>query len=443
VPSPLSMVVHGGRPLDGQVPVSGYKHALTVLIAAAIAMDLPVTVLNVPDITESAVLARILDHMGAGGGLAGGVWTLDPRPMRSRPVPARLSGLIHGSLYLVPALLARFGEVSFVDAGGDRIGPAELAGSRPTDQVAAVLERFGATVGTTGGLHAKARRLRACSIDLMDFSTDPLRLRGPRASSATKTAMILAAVADGTTMLRHPVDRDATWELGDFLRSCGATLSREDDTWCVQSGTSRSPVEHRLISDSTGIVTYIACAVRTGGSLKLTGLTADRTRRAIGSELRVLADMGVPLTWGPDWLSVHRAEELSPVRLEIECNGFSTDAHPILAVPLLDARGVSRITDHVWTNRFSYVRVLTEMGARAEVTGNTVELHRSRLRPAEGPLFPTDSRAAAAAVVAALGVDGATRIVDVGHLDRSYELLIERLRAVGASIDAGTSTEGA
>src|SRR5207302_179684 len=158
--------------------------------------------------------------------------------------------------------------------------------------------------------------------------------------------------------------------------------------------------------------------------------------RAIGDELRLLTEMGVPLSWGSDWLHVDGPVDPLPVDLVIEGNGLSTDAHPILAVPLLRASGISRITDHVWTSRFAYVRLLEQMGARAEVAGNTLTLHPSQLRPPDEPLLPTDSRAAAAAIVAALGVHGETRIVDrAGHLNRSYELLAARLVEAGASIE--------
>jgi UDP-N-acetylglucosamine 1-carboxyvinyltransferase len=435
------MVVHGGRELRGRVPISGYKHALTVVVAAAVALDRQVTLRNVPDMTESRVLKDILDHMGATGSLAGGLWRLDTRPMRSVPVPARLSSRIHGSLYLVPALLARFGEVSFVGAGGDRIGPEEQGGLRPVDQVVEVLRRFGATVQTSGGLHARARRLTGCSIDLMEFTTDAGRrhLRGPRVSGATKTALILSAAAQGVTTLRNPLDRDATRELRDFLRVCGTRVSQEDDGWSIEPAGGGGSVSYRLISDSTGIFTFIACAAFVGGSLELTGITGERTWHAIRDELELMERMGVPLTRHDDSLQVRGPGEIRPVEIEIECNGFSTDAHPLLAVPLLRATGVSRITDHVWTNRFAYVRLLEQMGARVEVTGNTVELRPSHLRAPPEPILPTDSRAAAAAVVAALGTRGDTRIEDRGgHLDRSYELLIARLRAVGASVEGNS-----
>jgi len=438
--APRSLVVQGGHSLRGRVPISGYKHALTLLVAAAVALDRRVTIRNVPTMTESVVLRRILARMGAAGDLAGGVWELDPGSMRSAPVPFRLSGRIHGSLYLVPALLARFGEVTFAGAGGDRIGPVEEGGSRPTDQVAAVLRRFGATVQTSGGLHASARRLRGCSIDLMEFSTHSERLRGPRASSATKTALILAAAADGTTRLRHPVDREATRELCDFLQACGASIERDGDTWTVRPGHRNSRPAHELISDSTEIVTFIACAAHVGGELRLTGITGPRTRRAIEAELQLLSEMGVPLHWEGDELVVRGPGELRPRELVVECNGFSTDAHPIVAVPLLGAAGVSRITDHVWTNRFAYVGLLHQMDAMATVTENTVTLFRSRLRPAANPLVPTDSRAAAAAVVAALGVPGTTRITDAGHLDRSYERLVDKLRDAGALVEVDSTS---
>src|SRR5439155_13506169 len=188
--------------------------------------------------------------------------------------------------------------------GGDRIGPPERGGSRPTEQVAAVLERFGAAVDCSAGLYAAAPRLRGCTIDLMEFSSHRHRLRGPAASSATKTALILAGVASGRTILRHPVDRDATRELGDFLQTCGATVTRDGDTWQIEGGAGDDAVAHHLISDGTEIVTFLACAVRARARLRLTGITGERTWLAIADEVRVLRDSGLPLMCGPDWLEV-------------------------------------------------------------------------------------------------------------------------------------------
>jgi UDP-N-acetylglucosamine 1-carboxyvinyltransferase len=443
-PAPCSIVVRGGHELRGEVPIAGYKHALTVIVGAAVAMGRSVTLHNVPDTTESRVLERIVCEMGASSRMAGGTWTLDTGPMRSMPVPAMLGGLVHGSLYLVPAMLARFGEVSFAGAGGDRIGPPEAGGRRPTAQIGTVLERFGATVDATAGLYATASRVRGCEIDVLELSTHPRRLRGPAASSATKTALIMAATADGSTTLRHPVDRDATRELCDFLRACGLAVAQDGETWRVDGGGGggRDPIDHHLISDSTEIVTYAACAARTRATLRMTGITGDRSWTALASELEVLRGIGLPLRIEGDSLHVGSAERLEPAFLEIECNGFSTDAHPLLALVLLGADGESRITDHVWTSRFAYTELLTAMGARLRVDGNTVTLHPSRLRQPVAPLVPTDSRAAAVAVVAGLGVTGTTTIEDAGHVDRSYERLAGKLHHVGARIETRPSGPG-
>jgi UDP-N-acetylglucosamine 1-carboxyvinyltransferase len=309
-----------------------------------------------------------------------------------------------------------------------------------------VLERFGARVSTAGGLHARAADLRGCEIDVLDFSTDPARLRGPRTSSATKTALILAAVAEGRTTLRHPGNHEATRELRDFLRACGATITGAGDVWHVEAGAAAGDreVPYRLISDSTGILTYAACAAHVGCLLQITNITGDRTRPAIREELRAMEEMGVPLTWGPndETLSVGWAEDIRPIELDVECNGFSTDAHPLFVVPLLRARGVSRITEHVWEDRFAYARLLTEMGARLAVRDSTLEIHPSELRPPSAPLTPTDSRAAAVAILAALGVHGTTTVLDAGHLDRSYETFVERLRSAGAWIEEAPSSDG-
>lgn len=429
-------MVRGGDSLRGRVVISGYKHALTVIVAAAVAQGLRVTLRNVPDTTETRVLWRILEELGAVGTLEGGVWDLDTTTMRSAVVPVDLSTRIHGSLYLAPALLARFGEVSLGRTGGDRIGPVELGGGRPIGQVAAVLERFGARVSTREGIRASARRLRGCAIDVMEFSSHPDRLRGPQTSSATKTALILAGAAERASFLRNPVVGGATRELCDFLRACGGEVREEADSWCIQTGASSRHVVHEIISDGTEIATFIAAVAHAGGSLLLTGITEQRTRVAMADELNAVAEMGVSLSWTRTGLHVRSTGRLRPLQLVIECNGFSTDAHPLLAVPLLRAEGVSRITDHVWTNRLAYVDLLAQMGARTRISGPTVELWPSRLHPPEERLLPGDSRAAAAAVVAALGVAGTSRIVDEDdHLGRSYERLASKLRSVGATVD--------
>jgi UDP-N-acetylglucosamine 1-carboxyvinyltransferase len=435
-PEPRSIVIRGGRHLRGEVPIAGYKHALTVIVGAAVALGRSVTLRNVPDITESRVLERIVCELGAYSRLAGGTWELDTGPMRSLPVPARLSGLVHGSLYLVPGMLARFGEVSFAGAGGDRIGPAEDAG-RPDAQIGTILERFGASVDASAGIYATAGSVRGCAIDVMELSSHPERLRGPAVSSATKAALIMAAAATGSTTLRHPVDRDATRELCDFLLASGVAVVREGKTWHVEGGggSSGEPIDHYLISDSTEIVTYAACATQVRASLRLTGITGQRTWAAIGPELDILRGVGLPLRVDHDSLHVESPDRLEPARVAVESDGCSTDAHPLLALVLLGASGRSQITDHVWTNRFAYTELLAAMGARLRVEGNTVTLRRSRLRAPAAPLVPADSRAAAVAVLAGLGATGTTTIEDGGHVDRSYERLVEKLRDVGAEIE--------
>jgi UDP-N-acetylglucosamine 1-carboxyvinyltransferase len=300
------------------------------------------------------------------------------------------------------------------------------------------MERFGATVQRHGPgtfRATAARGLRSCEIDILDFSTDPVRLRGPRASSATKTALILAAVAEGRTTIRNPVERDATWELSDFLQACGCSVEHDHEAWHVEAGSHAEPLAYHLMSDSTEIITFIACAARTGVAIRLTGITVDRTRRAIAGDLACLEEMGMSLAWGLDSLRVRPTDRLAPVSIEVECEGFNTDAHPLFALMLLGASGESRIVDHVWTSRFAYVRLLLAMGARARINGNQLNLGPSALRAPSGPLVPSDSRAAAVALIGALGVAGSTTIVDHEHLDRSYERPVEKLRGIGAQID--------
>jgi UDP-N-acetylglucosamine 1-carboxyvinyltransferase len=430
--------VNGGGLRGGDVPISGYKHAFTVVLGAALAMGRRVALSNVPRTIETEVLSRIVSDLGVARSISYGRWELDGTSLHQGPLPSELSQRIHGSLYLAPALLARFGQVDFPGAGGDRIGSPESGGARPLDQVCAVMERFGARVQRGGDDSFRAaadRGLRSCEIDILDFSTDPVRLRGPRASSATKTALILAAVAEGPTTIRNPVETDVTRELCAFLQACGCLVERDPDAWRVEPAVNAEPVTHHLISDSTEIVTFIACAARLTVPLRLTGITADRTRAAIVEELVCLEAMGVSVAWEADSLHVIPPDRLGPATIEIECKGFSTDSSPFFALMLLGANGESQIADHVWTSRLDHVRLLIALGGRLRVDGNRVHLSPSTLRAPSGPLVPADSRAAAVALIGALGVAGSTTIIDHEHLDRSYEHLVEKLRDVGAMIE--------
>ncbi len=424
------------------MPISGYKHAVTVLVAAAIAHGRSAILRNVPRTTEITRLCEIVEDLGGGGSIADGAWELHAAGVRDETVPAYPSRAIHGSLYLAPALLARHGRVAFPGAGGDQIGPAKLGGARPIGHIAATMERFGASVRCSTGIEATARSLRGCCIDVMDFSTHSERLRGPYASGATKTALLLGSVADGRTEIRHPVDVDATRELCAFLRACGCSVVQDEGVWTLTGGGGRATVTHEVVSDSTEVVTFVACAAHLGASLVLTGITTERTRHALAEELRVLEAIGVPLNWGRDCLRVGHVDHLEPACIEVECNGFSTDAQPIFALLLLDAAGESCITDHVWQDRFKYAQLLRAMGAQLSVEGNRLRLEQSALRAPTRPLRPTDSRAAAVALLAALGVAGATRIDDEGHLDRSYDSMVAKLGHVGAHIEAGEALSG-
>src|SRR5262249_38328275 len=159
------------------------------------------------------------------------------------------------------------------------------------------------------------------TIDLLRFSTHPHVLRGPAASSATKTALLLAAAAEGPTVLRNPVNSDATRELCEFLTSCGATVDRAEREWRVAGGARGpdGPVEHHLISDSTEIVTFAAAVALAGGRVRLTRITGARTWQALACELDTFARMGLRLTHGDDWLGIEEPSgALRPASIEVD-----------------------------------------------------------------------------------------------------------------------------
>ncbi|WP_327327086.1 hypothetical protein OG735_34730 [Streptomyces sp. NBC_01210] len=443
-----ALVVHGGRRLSGSVRTSGFKHSLVTITAAAAAAGATVRIDNCPDIVETTVLSALFRALGGSAEWADGTLTLNASAMDSVELPAELSDRIHGSVYLLPALLSRAGRVRMPASGGCQIG--EGPRGRPVEHFVRVLERFGASGRTMpdGGLEIIAPKLTGCTIDLLDHTDNRAMITGSTYSGATKTALLAAAVAHGTTTLHHLYPKPDVTDLIVVLRQLGADIEIAGPETVIVHGSGpealRQDVRHTLVPDLIEVITWICAGVVLADSpLYVAGPGMRRATDALRPELDLLDRMGVRLETSLTSLTVHPAERpLRPVDFTAASRGVFSDSQPFFALLGGYATGPTTITEAVWTNRFGYVPGLTALGMRA-----THDRHVLRV---DGPCPPhlagqhlhaTDLRAAAVLLLAALAVPGRTTLANTHHLDRGYRDLTRDLRGLGA--DIATTEKGA
>lgn len=439
-PAPSTLVIRGGRELGGSVATSGFKHSLVTAVAAACLGQTRVRIDNCPAITESTVLAELVNRVGGSADLTGTCLLLDTSGLTTPELDARLVAAIHGSVYLAPALLVRFGSVTLPGSGGCQIGSG--AGSRrPVEQYVDVLTRFGATASVLpdGGFTATASELKASDVDLFDY-TDGRSKTGPYYSGATKVAVLAAAGATGTSVLRNAYPKPDVTDMISLLRLMGADIEQPRDDLVVIHGDPdrlRQPTEWTLLPDLIEIVTWICVgATVCPDGLTVTGPDMRRAAWALAPEIAVLDKMGVPVEVGASSITARPPTRPSTVDVVVTSQGIYSDSQPFIALLACAATGTSHIRDTVWTRRFGYADQLNRLGTSMRHSGDLLSI--------SGPCRPTlpdqrlsasDLRAAAVLLLGSLQVSGPTTVDGMHHLARGYPDLPGELVRLGADID--------
>ncbi|MDX3380718.1 MFS transporter [Streptomyces niveiscabiei] len=435
--------IHGGNRLSGSVRTSGFKHSLVTTVAAAATASAPVRVANCPDIVETEVLGEIFRTTGAHAHYDGPAetFTVDASTWDRTELPAELVGRIHGSLYLLPALVSRGGAARLAASGGCTIG--EGPRGRPVEHLLDVMERFGVTTRLTadGSVDLTAERLKPCTIDLLDYTRNKALMSGPCYSGAVKTALLMGAVTHGTTTLHHPYLKPDVTDLVTVLRELGADIEfAGPETWVVHGRGPEAlnrPAEVTLIPDLIEVVTWICAGVLLADEpLTVTGPGIDRAVHALAPEFDLLDRMGVRVDVAADEVTVHPMEKpLRPVEFTAMSRGVFSDSQPFFALLAAYAEGPTYIREAVWEHRFGFAPELAALGMRTAVDGTILRV--------DGPcppylpgtdLYATDLRAAAVLLLAALAVPGRTSLRNHHHLARGYRDLVADLVKAGADI---------
>jgi UDP-N-acetylglucosamine 1-carboxyvinyltransferase len=413
---PARLEIEGGVPLLGTVRVSAAKNAALPAMAAALLTSEPVTLANAPDLADVRTMGRLLETVGARVSRIADGLRVQVARVTSDLAPYELVSTMRASVLVLGPLVARHGTARVALPGGCAIGV------RPIDQHLKGLQKLGADIAIEKGyVSARASRLKAARI-----TTDLVTVTG------TENLMMAAVLAEGTTVIENAAREPEVVDLATLLTAMGARIQG--------AGTARIEIEgvvelggavHRVVPDRVEAGTLIVAAAITGGDVTVTDLVPDH----ISSVLAKLDEVGVVLETGPTWVRARCPERPRPADVTTSpFPGFPTDMQAQFMALLGLADGQSQITETIFENRFMHVGELARMGAQIRTDG-AIAVVRGIAAYQGAPLMASDLRASAALVLAGLAAHGTTEVSRVYHLDRGYERLEDKLRALGARIE--------
>jgi UDP-N-acetylglucosamine 1-carboxyvinyltransferase len=412
------LVLEGGVPLRGAVEVGGSKNAALGAMAACLLVADDCFLENVPEIDDVEQMARVLRSLGATVD-----WPdrhtlhINAANIHSTRPDKELVGTLRGSFLVMGALLGRFGEASCPPPGGDVIG------QRPIE---VHLEGFRA-LGAEVDIGADAFHARAAKLQGNVFFADYPSVLG------TQNAMMAAALANGTTTIVNAAAEPEVQNLAEMLNAMGSRIEGAGTgTVTVEGASSLKGVRFKMIPDRLEAGTFAVAAAITGGEVEMRGVNLEH----LTSFLYKLRQTGAIVETDADSFRVHRDGDLKAITVQaLPYPGFATDLQAPFAVLLTQAHGVSYVHERVFDNRLLYISELRKMGAEIVTTGTTVAIISGPTPLTGASLRAMDVRAGAAFVLAGLVARGRTEVTDVYHVDRGYERIDEKLRALGASIE--------
>ena len=420
--------VAGGKKLTGSIPISGAKNATLPLMIASLLTDEKLILDNVPRLADVGLLQRILSNHGVDvmtGGKRPGETQYDGQTLHisaeriiDTTAPYELVSRMRASFWVIAPLVARMGEAKVSLPGGCAIG------TRPVDLLIMALERLGVDIEIDSGyVIARAKKgLKGGEINFPKVTV-----------GGTHTALMAAALANGTTVIENAAREPEIKDVADCLNKMGAKITGAGTSQIVIEGVAKlSGARHRVLPDRIETGTYAMAVAMTGGDVMLENARAELLQEG----LDVLAAAGLEYNETNRGLRVARnGGSLKPVDVTTQpFPGFPTDLQAQLMALMTCASGTSRITETIFENRFMHVQELVRFGARINLDGETATIEGvDKLKGA--PVMATDLRASVSLVIAALAAEGETMVNRVYHLDRGFERLEDKLKACGADIE--------
>ena len=417
------LLIRGGRPLEGEVIISGAKNAALPELCAALLTPEPVTLANVPRLQDVSTTLKLLRNMGVTAERDESQpdrVTLDASRVTSPEAPYDLVKTMRASILVLGPLLARFGEATVSLPGGCAIG------SRPVDQHIKGLRAMGADITVEHGyIIAKARQLHGANI-----TTDMITVTG------TENFLMAATLAEGETVLENAAQEPEIPDLAEMLIRMGAKIEGHGTNRIRIQGVEKlhglAPDRpHRIVPDRIEAGTFLCAVAAAGGDVVL--------RRAQAAHLVAVIDKlreaGIAIEAGDDWIRIRSHGRPKAVSFRTsEYPAFPTDMQAQFMTLDCISEGSARITETIFENRFMHVNELMRLGASIEVDGHSAMVHGVE-KLSGATVMATDLRASASLVIAGLVADGETLIDRIYHLDRGYDQMEAKLRALGADIE--------
>ena len=411
------LLIRGGKPIDGEIRISGAKNAALPIMAAALLADGPSVIGNIPDLHDITTTMELLGRMGVGLTVDERMQVeINPDSITNCHAPYELVKTMRASILVLGPLLARHGEADVSLPGGCAIG------TRPVNLHVEGLRALGAEVSVENGyIRARAARLKGARL-VMDMIT----------VTGTENLMMAATLAEGETVIENAAREPEVVDLANFLNAMGARVSGAGtDSITIQGVERLHGAHYRVLPDRIETGTFLVAAAMTGGRIRV----KDTAPRLLDSVIGKLQEAGAEIEVGENWISLDMGGR-RPRAISLRTApypAFPTDMQAQFCAMNAVADGVGMVTETVFENRFMHVQEIQRMGADIRLEGHTA-ISTGVERLTGVPVMATDLRASASLVLAGLVGEGQTQVDRIYHIDRGYECIEEKLAQLGADI---------
>lgn len=409
------IIIEGKHKLSGKIEISGAKNSTVALIPAAILADDEVTIMNVPEISDTAAMEEILTFLGAKVKGNSGTIKIDPKNIVSKEIPEEISKKLRASYYFMSALLSKYKHACMYFPGGCSIG------SRPIDQTLKGYRALGATVIEEGNKYTVfADKLIGAEVYLDMPSV-----------GATVNTMLVAVKAEGITTINNAAKEPEIVNIATFLNNMGAKIKGAGTSEIKIEGVknlNKATIE--VIPDRIEAGTYMILAALTGDNLIIENIIPEH----LESLILKLKEAGADIKVKEDYCIINKIDYLKAIKIKtLGFPGFPTDLQQPLATLLTQCNGVSVIEETLYENRFKNLEQLEKMGSKYKVDGKKAYITgKTPLLGSE--VESTDLRGGACLVIAGLIAEGKTVVNEAEHILRGYSYIVEKLNNVGAKI---------
>ncbi|HSV57517.1 MAG TPA: UDP-N-acetylglucosamine 1-carboxyvinyltransferase [Variovorax sp.] len=418
------LLIRGGRQLRGEVPVSGAKNAALPELCAALLTNEPVTLHNVPRLQDVSTMLKLVRNMGVTAERDdNGIVRLDARDLTNPEAPYELVKTMRASVLALGPLIARFGHAKVSLPGGCAIG------SRPVDQHIKGLHLMGAEIAVEHGYMVATLQKGHTRLHGARITTDMVTVTG------TENFLMAAALAEGETVLENAAQEPEISDLAEMLIAMGAKIDGHGTSRIRIQGVERlHGCTHKVVADRIEAGTFLCAVAAAGGDVLLRHGRADH----LDAVIEKLREAGAEVTAVEEGIRVRANGRLKAQSFRTtEYPGFPTDMQAQFMALNVIAEGTSRVTETIFENRFMHVDEMLRLGAKIQTDGKVAVIEGVQ-QLSGATVMATDLRASASLVIAGLVSEGETLVDRIYHLDRGYDRMESKLRALGADIERVT-----